>query len=120
MKIIVYIFIISTLISCSSKAQDCKNLQQTFSSYKAAIDKIRSTSFKFTDRLPSGKSSWITSANYYSCDGVSGYLIYTTKKAGQYIHQQVPLFIWQNFKNATSSGSYYDKNIKGRYKLPLN
>lgn len=120
MKIVIYIFVISTLISCNSTAQDCKNIQQTFSSYNAAIDKIQAASFKFTDRLPLGKSSWITSANYYSCDGISGYLIYTTKKAGQYIHQQVPLFIWQNFKNATSSGSYYDKNIKGRYKLQLN
>ncbi|MBK7560886.1 MAG: KTSC domain-containing protein [Chitinophagaceae bacterium] len=31
----------------------------------------------------------------------------------------MPVDLWKGFKNASSKGSYYDHNIKGRYRLPL-
>lgn len=103
------------LISESVKSQSCKDLPSKFYSFSQAINAIQNSTFKSTDKLPYGKSSWIASATYYSCDGIFGYLLYTTDKGNEYLHEKVPKRVWTEFKNSSSSGSYYVKNIKGRY-----
>lgn len=107
------------LYSCNTNGQ-CNNLPPTFSSYSQAIRLIQNTRFTYTDKLPSEKSSWITSAYYYSCNGIDGYMIYSTNKGHQYIHSRLPLYVWKAFKSASSSGSYYARNIKSRFRfVPL-
>jgi len=103
--------------SCNS--QDCKDIPTTFSSYNSATTIVKKAVFKITDNLPTDKSSWIKSATFYSCDGNYGFMIYVTDKGREYIHQNLPLDIWNSFKTAVSSGSYYDHNIKGKYRLVL-
>jgi KTSC domain len=105
-------------ISCNS--QDCHKLPVAFSSYTEAIQEVKSSTFQIKESADVSGSSWITSAKWYSCEGQDGYFIYTTNRGYEYIHKGVPLFIWKEFKNASSKGSYYDTNIKGRYRLPLN
>ena len=104
------------LYSCNTNGQ-CNNLPPTFSSYSQAIRLIQNTRFTYTDKLPSEKSSWISTANYYSCNGVDGYMIYSTTKGRRYMHERIPLNVWKEFKNASSSGSFYVSNIKNRYRL---
>jgi hypothetical protein len=103
------------LLNCNS--QPCTSLPAKFSSYSAAIAAITKIDFKYTDNLQTGKSSWIVTANYYSCDGKTGYIIYITTKGKKYIHEGVPKSIWLEFKTAPSSGSYYNFNIKNKYRL---
>ena len=117
MKHSFFLIAFSLFTSIVSVGQSCKDLPDKFYSYSVAITEIQNADFKLTDKLPYGKSSWITSAKYYSCDGYSGYLVYTTDKGKEYIHEKVPIRIWTNFKNAFSSGSYYVSNIKGNYRL---
>jgi hypothetical protein len=116
MKAIVTV-VLSLLITGTVFAQACKDLPDNFSSYNQAIKAIKIFGFKISDKLPYGKSSWITSATYYSCDGTTGYLVYSTYKGREYIHEKVPFRVWIEFKNASSSGSYYNYSIKGRYRL---
>lgn len=99
------------------KSQSCKGLPEKFESYIQAISTIENSTFKLTDKIPYQKSSWIVSANYYSCNGKYGYLVYTTDKSKVYIHEKVPLKVWTEFKNAGSSNSYYVNNIQGAYRL---
>ena len=106
------------IISCN-KAQDCTKLPQTFSSYKEAIDQIKSSTFKYKDEANTSRSSWLISAKYYSCDGNTGYFIYITNKNYEYVHKGLPIDIWVKFKNATSLGSFYDTYIKHKYRLTL-
>jgi hypothetical protein len=113
----IYSIICSLIFYGAVFSQTCKELPVYFSSYNQAIKSIKSKSFILTDRLPFGKSSWIKNATYYSCDGETGYLVYSTDKGREYIHEKVPLRVWREFKNASSSGSYYVSNIKGRYRL---
>lgn len=117
MKQLLLSFMLCFLMNFTVQSQSCKNLPDKFYSYREAINSIQSSTFKTSDELPYGKSSWIKSANYYSCDGYFGYLVYTTDKGKEYIHEKVPIKIWTEFKNAISSGSYYVNNIKGRYRL---
>lgn len=105
------------LLSFAGHGQSCNNLPDKFHSYSQAIEAIQNATFKSKDKLPYGKSSWITTATYYSCDGYTGYLVYKTDKGKAYIHENIPIRVWMQFKNARSSGSYYFQNIKGRYRL---
>ena len=113
------IIVFSMLLHSSNTNGQCNNLPSNFSSYQQAIRTIQNTKFVLTDRLPSGKSSWIKTANYYSCNGTNGYMIYTTDKGRQYIHSGLPLNVWQAFKTASSSGSFYVRNMKNRYRFQL-
>lgn len=97
---------------------DCNNLQTNFNSYSDAINKIESTNFKFIDNVNTSNSSWIRSASYYSCDEKLGYFIFSTDKR-TYIHKDLPIGIWNSFKNASSFGRYYNYKIKNRYQLYL-
>jgi hypothetical protein len=99
--------------------QDCKTIPAHFDSYGDAISFVKTASFKFTDDVNTSKSSWIRSASYYSCDGKTGYFIFSTDKQ-EYIHAGVPIEIWRGFKNADSFGSYYDHNIRKKYRFNLN
>lgn len=62
----------------------------------------------------------MSKSNYYSCDGLVGYFTYETKKSENYIYRNVPVEVWQGFKNADSPGGFYNENIKGRFVLVLD
>ena len=115
-----FLFIGILLISIAScQSQDCNKLPIRFDSYSQAISLIKNSSFKITESANTSNSSWISSAKYYSCDGNTGYFIYTTNKGYEYIHSQVPRYIWEGFKNAASKGSYYNDKLKDNYQLKL-
>lgn len=97
---------------------DCNKLQANFKSYNEAVSKINSTKFIFTESVNTSKSSWVRGASYFSCDKVFGYFIIKTDKHN-YIYKDLPISVWNNFKNASSFGSFYDRNIKNRYQLYL-
>lgn len=117
MKQISFAIAFCLLLSFAGHGQSCKDLPDKFDSYSQAIEEIQNATFKSTDKLPYSKSSWITSATYYTCDGYTGYLVYTTDKGKEYVHEKIPIRVWTEFKNASSSGSYYVHNMKGRYRL---
>jgi len=106
------------LLSNFSYSQNCKTLPIEFDSYEQAIRLVKSSTFKIEESLNTSKSSWIRGASYFSCDRKTGFLIFKTDDR-EYIHQNVPIDIWNGFKNASSFGSYYNRYIKGRYQLSL-
>jgi len=96
----------------------CQNLPEIFETYEDAHSKIHKAKFYYIENLNTSKSSWIRGASYFSCDGKYGFLsIYTDKK--EYIHQNVPIEIWESFKYSESFGRFYNKNIKHRFKLKI-
>ena len=97
---------------------DCNKLKTNFTSYSEAINTIKSTKFKIAEDVNTSRSSWVRGASFYSCDKISGYFIIKTDN-GSYIYNNLPISVWISFKNASSFGSYYDKNIRYRYKLYL-
>lgn len=109
--------LIFLVLSCHS--QGCNKLPERFSSYSQAITLVQRSTFRISESANTTGSSWLNSAKYYSCDGIKGYLIYSTNKGYQYIHSEVPVNVWSGFIKAESKGSYYNSNIKYRYKLKL-
>jgi KTSC domain len=101
-------------------AQDCKGLPSRFSTTSEAINRVKNSHYVLIDKLPDAKTGNIVSANYYSCDGEVGYMVYVYgKRARSYIHTLVPKNIWLEFRNAASSEAYYDANIRDKYKIEL-
>lgn len=112
-----YILVLFILISC--KSNDCSNLPSTFESYPESLAVVESATFNFTNQLDTSESSWIRGAHYYSCDNITGFLIIDTD-SNSYIHERVPLTVWEAFENAKSFGSFYNRNVKGRFQLQLD
>lgn len=102
-----------SLISCG---QDCKDLHDAYKNPEEAKSIVSSTDFKYTDNCDVSRSSFIASANYYSCDGLIGYLILGID-GRKYIFQNLPIEKWQNFKDSESKGRYFNRVIKGRFLL---
>jgi len=109
---------ISVLLSTSCSGQDCSLINNDFDTYQNALKIIKSSDFKFSDDCNTSKSSWINDAEFFSCDKKTGYLLITTKSK-TYIHKDVPIEKWYEFKKATSFGQYYNRNIKSRFRLVL-
>ena len=113
------IFIISlSFAGLYSNAQEdnCAQLSQNWNSEKKVIAGIENTNFTTNETLkPTGKS-WMTSAHFYSCDDEFGYLVvkYDEKK---YVHEDVPVSLWNSLKGAKSIGGFYNFYIKDNYKL---
>lgn len=113
------VLLLSLFLMSFQGEKDCTNLPNTFSSYEQASNLVKSSVFKLHENVNTSKSSWIRAVNYYSCDSKKGFLIIKTDQ-GEYIHQNLPIEVWREFKNASSFGSYYSDNIRGNYKLNLN
>lgn len=113
-----YLFsiLVFAFLSCSG---NCNSISKKFSSYDEAISLVRSTDFS-TEEKVNTDSSWIESIEYYSCDGVKGFLIVNTKSGASYIYENIPKEVWNEFKNADSFGRFYNQNIKGNYYLGLD
>lgn len=116
MKNLLVLFIIVFTTSC--QGQKCENLPKTFNSHSEAIFKITEASFDVTESVNTSTSSWITGANFYSCDGAKGFLLLKTSKKN-YIFKAVPLDLWNNFKKASSFGKFYNKYIRGKFQLAV-
>lgn len=118
LKQIIIIAFFLVLVNCYRK--NCEQLPETFETYKQAEEAIQRAKYEYRDSIDLSESSWLAWAEYLSCDGKTGYFIYETKKGEVYIHQNLPVEIWQSFISATSKGSYYVKNIKNRYRLKID
>ncbi len=110
---ILYILIITLLT-----ALPCIARTVGFASYEQAIEFVKS---EYASETIHPDSTAIFRAEYYDVDGESGYLIinFQSNKMKSYIYANVPIEIWQGFKNTSSKGRYYNKEIKGRYRLPI-
>lgn len=106
------------VLSCN--AQPCSQLPLHFESYSQAISLIRKSSFSIIESTNTSGSSWISSANYYSCDGTTGYFVLKTNNGNEYIHKGVSIKVWKEFKNASSKGAFYNTYLKKRYQLYIN
>lgn len=110
------LFLLFALVSCG---QNCKELPSSYKNYEEAKTIVLNANFKITDNCDVSESSFITSADYYSCDGLVGYFIVGIS-GKKYIFQNLPYEIWVGFKYAESKGRYFNKEIKGRFLLKTN
>ena len=102
----------------SNAAVACNTIPESFTSYEEAKNFVTSNTFSYSDEVNTSKSSWIRGAAFYSCDRKTGFFVLKTDKQ-EYIHQHVPVEVWEDFKTAASFGTYYNARIKKKYTLKL-
>ena len=115
-SLVILIALIFVGMYLNAQEDNCKQIYRKWDSEKEAIALIEKTSFTFSDLAKPSDESWLSSAHYYSCDEEYGFLIVKGDKK-TFIHQDVPIAVWQAFKNAKSIGGYYNFYIKNKYKL---
>ena len=102
-------------ISCTADAQQsCEQLEDKYVDADRMVSLLGQTSFSFSEQFDTSQSSWIKAASFYSCDGAKGYFVLRTSKK-VYLYKDVPKDLWSRFKQADSLGSFYNRQIKGRY-----
>ena len=117
MQRIFYLLLLSFCVSfCSQKP--CIDIQENFKTYDEAISRIESVNFPIKQEVNTDKSSWIKHASFYSCNRQTGYFILETKNKS-YIFREMPMSVWEGFKNSESFGKFYNSQIRGKYRLTM-
>ena len=106
-------------IYLNAQEDNCNQIAQDWKTEKDAISKIETAIFTFSESIRADQSKWMNSAHFYSCDKEYGFLIVKSEK-NAFIHQNVPMAVWQALKNAKAIGGYYNFYIKNKYKLEKN
>lgn len=96
----------------------CTDILPSYSTYDSALTAIKQSSFDLEEEADVSNSEWIDGAYFYSCNMSTGYFVIVIDSK-QYLYNDVPINIWEGFKEAKSCGSYYDHHIKGRYQYHL-
>lgn len=112
-KIVFNTLLLFALISCK---QSPSELPKSFSSYNEAVSKVKNTYFDVEETINTkdrSKDNWVTSAAYKG-----GFLI-IGMKGKEYIFDEVPESVWNDFKNSDDLGKFYNQNIKNKFPLTL-
>ncbi len=97
----------------------CPAKNGIYESYTVAVQEVRNFKFTYSDIADFSKSSWLESAEFYSCNSSTGYLIVNLKSGRSFIHFDVPKETWNAFVASSSFGGFYNRTVKGRYRLLL-
>ena len=100
------------LFSCKQNSE----LPKQFSSYDEAVNTVENANFSIVEEAETeGKSenNFIESAKYYSNDNVNGFLILNFN-GKEYIFDEVPITVWNDFKSSDDMGKHYNQFIRGK------
>ncbi len=117
-KIFLSIFILSVFLSsgsgCGQQENQCL-IPNSFTSYEQAEDLLFEREDLIISEFKSTpNSSFVRDISFFSCDALQGALLIGLNDE-LYFYSSVPTQVWHDFKNASSKGSFYNKNIKGVY-----
>ena len=108
---ILFLFFLGSLTSCTS--QNCLDEYKAFTSFEELKNYVKES---FDCKTTKPKSSWIDKLYYCECGNDKGYLIMETKRKS-YIHKPISSITWNELQDSDDVGSYYARNIKGKYKI---
>lgn len=113
-KVFLLILSVTTFVSCARNEKTCKDTSINKDFLADPINYVESFTYELTDSVLTPNSSWVRGVRYFSCDGKTGYFILKGKKK-YFVHSQVPIDTWLDFKNAPSFGKYYNRYLRFRY-----
>jgi hypothetical protein len=94
---------------------NCDSLHMTELSPLEMISAIENSSFRFDQGFKVSRVTGIRAGHFYSCDGVSGYLILTIGKEKK-IFPAIPKILWNEFITSSDLDGFYESKIKTEYK----
>lgn len=114
-----FVLLISLLLIglyLNANKDSCFQAPENWKSEKDAIKLIENAIFSNSESVKPSAKSWMTSAHFYTCNNEFGYLIVKSEKK-TFVHQDVPVAIWNALKDARTIGGFYNFYIKNQYRL---
>jgi hypothetical protein len=91
MKKIIFLLVFLILITITAcGGNNCKELLISFRNHNEAKEIVINSTFKFSHDADVTNSLWISSAKYFSCDVLWGFLVIKTGSR-TYVHQEMPM-----------------------------
>lgn len=94
---------------------NCDSLQLTELPLEEVISAIENTSFRFDQGFKISRVAGIRAAHYYSCNGISGYLILTIGQEKK-VFSEVTKKLWNEFIASSDLDNFYEENIKSEFR----
>lgn len=80
-----------------------------------SIEQIEEATFRLVEQLKISRYHTPAAATYYSCDGLTGYLVVLNAKGIKTVYHEVPTAIWKRFNTHVDPVGYYRDSIATRY-----
>lgn len=94
----------------------CDSLQIDLNYPDSAIHSIEKAVFRFDQKFRLSRITGVQGGHFYSCDGISGYLIITIDRSKK-LYKDVPRKIWEELIKTSDINLYYRKNIQNQYDI---
>jgi len=115
-KTLLFVALIFAGMLLNAQIDDCSHTKTNWKSDKDAIETIENGVFAVVEKVIGDQESWLKSVQYYSCNDEFGFMIVKGEKKC-FVHQNVPVSVWETLKIADSKGGYYNFYVKNKYKL---
>jgi hypothetical protein len=112
------LYTVFLIFSCKNES-DCEKLPAKFSSGEDLVNFIKDKKFAYSDSIKISNEKFLTAASYLSCDGESGYFIYTRHGIKEYFRSKVPIAIWNEFKVSQKKDDFFFQKIDPYYRSGL-
>jgi hypothetical protein len=103
--------------------QKCEDLPKEFTSFSDALSHLYGTQFSYSDQrsetiqsLIEKNNARLVSANCFSCDNKTGYVMFIFLPGDTFIYEKMPIKIWYEYKKCVSPDLYYENNIVNKYR----
>lgn len=96
------------------QSANCDTLDISSFPLKEAISTIELTTFRYQQQFKISRTYGVMNARFYSCDGISGYLVIRVDKK-DFIYLEVPETKWRGLISSADINDFYDTEIKENY-----
>ena len=98
---------------------NCDSLSAISSVFSEALHAIEISTWRFKQSIKLNRLNGILRAEYYSCDGQTGFLIVLTSNK-ECIYKIVPVNLWNEFLKTNDPEKYIDEKISKNFESDCN
>jgi hypothetical protein len=89
---------------------NCDSIHSPGTDFNDGYDQLKSATWRFKQSIKLNRYEGIRRAEYYSCDGQTGFLIVLSEK-NDCLYEIVPIAIWNDFLKTPDPEKYFNEKI---------
>lgn len=93
---------------------NCDTLVIRDNDFEASLQKIEGATWRYTQSMHLNRPFGFRSADFYSCDGQTGYLVIRVDEE-KYIYMKVPVSVWEEFSKTSDPENFIKEKIDGNF-----
>lgn len=95
----------------SNSIQKCDDFNGDLGASYEAIKKLEQIEFHFSDSFETDKIFGIKSAEFFSCDNETGYMVVRNGSSSK-LYENIPVALWNQFKINSAVDNFYKSEIQ--------